>query len=291
MIRAMAAHTVIAGTGRAGSSFLVQFLEACGLDTATDEAVWYPRARAGGEHHLNAAGELPYVVKDPWVFAYCEELDLAATPIDALIVPMRDLMLSARSRVHQERLAVVDWWFADQSQEHQVVGLTPGGVVYSLDVVDQARILAVGFHKLLHWAVLHEIPLFLLSFPRFAEDPDYLLRVLWPWLRDHCDEARAREAFERTVDADAIRVRPPSARITGAPVEAGEPSARDVDRAVLLERIEELRGQAEHALALEEEIRLIRESPTWQLANRLGGRSWYRPLRSFVSWLSRGAAG
>lgn len=284
----MARHAVIAGTGRTGTSFLVQFLEACGLETFADEAEWFPHARAGGEHRLSAADDLPYVVKDPWLFAYCEEIDLAVTPVDALIVPMRDLMLAARSRVHQERRAIMDSWFAGQSQEPQLVGTTPGGVVYSLDVVDQARILAVGFHRLLQWAVRYEVPLYLLSFPRFVEDADYLLRVLWPWLGGHTDKARARKAFEQTANAGAIRIRPqPETPVPGAPLEAGEPSARDVDRAVLLERIEELRRQAELVPALEDEVRSIRESPMWQLANRVAGRRWYRPLRFIVSWLYR----
>src|SRR6516225_7327711 len=76
-------HLVIAGTGRAGTTFLVEFLGACGLDVGASHH-WLERQRAGMEHYL-LAPDCPYVAKDPWLFAYCEALDLAEVKIDALI--------------------------------------------------------------------------------------------------------------------------------------------------------------------------------------------------------------
>ena len=60
-------HAVIAGTGRAGTSFLVRFLKACGLDTGATEMPFDARARAGLERNLLDEGAA-YVVKDPWLF-------------------------------------------------------------------------------------------------------------------------------------------------------------------------------------------------------------------------------
>lgn len=138
-------HAVVAGTGRSGTSFLVRLFDACGLETGLDANAWYSRARAGHEYALDSNEPLPYVVKDPRLFTYCEDVDLDSITIDALILPVRDLMLAARSRVHQERLAVLDGPLGGRDNL-QLAGTTPGGVLYSLDVVDQARILLSLIH-------------------------------------------------------------------------------------------------------------------------------------------------
>ena len=200
-------HAVIAGTGRAGTTFLVQFLAACGLEAGSAAAEGPERdlghARAGLEHYL-LDDDAPYVVKDPWLFAYCDEIDLDLVAIDALIVPTRDLLASAASRTYQERIALVgtDW---RSRPVVDVRGGAEGGAVYSLDPVDQARILAVGFHRLVHWATKHQIPLFLLDFPRIVHDGDYLVSALSPWLQGHCPDSTAHAAFAKVAEPAAVR--------------------------------------------------------------------------------------
>jgi hypothetical protein len=240
-------HAVIAGTGRAGTSFLVRFLDRCGLETNVAGSVWSQKARAGHEHALDSQRPLPYVVKDPFLFSYCADLDLTRLTIDALIVPVRDLMLAAGSRVHQERLAILDNPTL-RNREVQLAAAATGGVLYSLDVVDQARILAVGFHRLLHWAIANELPLFLLEFPRMVEDSDYTLRTLWPWLGEHCSSAAACRAFTEVADVNAVRITtdvlPP-----GSPLPLGprEPDQGVLDRTALLERLDESAAALKHA--------------------------------------------
>jgi hypothetical protein len=142
-------HLLIAGTGRAGTSFLVQYLSECGLDTPQSR---YPDARL--DEHANAGLEdlpmldldHPYVLKSPWLYEFVERL-LARDDIriDAVIIPMRDIVEAAASRVTlslRER-------FGDTNlhEEHtlwETWGTTPGGVVYSLNPLDQARLLAMG---------------------------------------------------------------------------------------------------------------------------------------------------
>lgn len=234
-------HAVIAGTGRAGTSFLVRFLDACGLQTGVSAGEWFGRARSGIEHRLTASASLPYVVKDPWLFGYCDHVDLDAVGIDALLLPMRDLMDAAESRVHQERLGRIDVDARSAGPTIQVAGSAPGGVLYSLDVVDQARILAVGFHKLLVWAVRNELPVFLLSFPRMIEDGEYLIDRLQPWLGEHCHLDAARAAFEKTADRAAVRIgrdAPPPGQ--GLLLGRGEPDLAKLEREAMVERLREL---------------------------------------------------
>jgi hypothetical protein len=273
-------HLVIAGTGRAGTSFLVQFLDACGLETAVEESEWSERARAGGERVLEADSDLPYVVKDPWLWTYCQTLDLDRLKIDALLVPMRDLTDAAASRVLQERVTLAETPWVDRA----VTGSTRGGVIYSLSIADQARILAVGFHDLLHWAVSNDIPTVLLDFPRLVEDRAYLVSALWPFLEGRVDRDTALAAFDRLADASAVRVRSQAGKVAAsADAEAG------LDRAALEIRIGEVRGEAdetrerlraveaelqrgkEYADNLAEQLKTIESTRFWRLAN-----TWWR---------------
>lgn len=274
-------HLVIAGTGRAGTSFLVHFLDACGLDTAVGDSEWNERARAGGERVLDPDAELPYVVKDPWLWTYCQSLDLDRLSIDALLVPMRDLADAAASRVLQERVGLAETPWVDRA----VHGGATGGVIYSLSIADQARILAVGFHDLLHWAVSNGIPTVLLDFPRIVEDREYLVSALWPFLDGRIDRDAAFAAFDRLADSKAVRVRSHGGQVaaTDSDAEAG------LDRAALAIRIGEVRAEAdetreqlraveaelergkEYAENLAEQLKTIESTRFWRLANR-----WWR---------------
>ena len=222
-------HAVIAGTGRAGTSFLVRFLESCGLDTGATEMPmpFDPRARAGLERNL-LDGSAPYIVKDPWLFAYCDQIDPAQIEVEALLVPVRDLAATATSRILQERITMADSFWADLPAS-DVHGMVAGGAVYSLDPLDEARILAVGFHRLILWATARQIPLFLLEFPRIVKDGDYLIDTLWPWLGDHCEKDHARSAFASAADPDLIRVE--GARVVDP--EASTTDAEHLDRAAM----------------------------------------------------------
>jgi hypothetical protein len=226
-------HVVIAGTGRAGSSFLVRFLSECGLDVGPP-TVWNDRARAGMESFLLDAAA-PYVVKDPSLYTYCDEVDANAVIVDALIVPIRELLAAATSRVLQERIGMAEnpYWRERPPREVRD-GPVIGGVIYSLDPVDQARLLAVGFHQLVYWAIVREIPLFLLEFPRMVGDRDYLVETLWPWLQTHCSKQQAWTAFDATATPSAVRVATPTGSLRqDSPATT---SQRDSEIAVRLDR-------------------------------------------------------
>jgi hypothetical protein len=284
--RAPRRHAVIAGTGRAGTSFLVRLLDACGLQTGLDGTEWSARARAGHEHALDSDEPLPYVVKDPMLFAYCEALDLQSITIDALIVPIRDLMLAARSRVHQERLAAIEGRWA--ARDAAVAAVTPGGVIYSLDVVDQARILAVGFHKLMHWAAANQLPAYLLDFPRLVEDQEYTLGSLWPWLGAHCTIESARQAFTKVANPDAVRIRPDVPPPKVIMLGEGEPEPGALAQKALIEHVGELNDRLrglddevqrwrDHAAALESQFGEL-------TTERVCDEAWLAQIHSSASW-------
>lgn len=191
-------RAVIAGTGRAGTSFLIDFLRGVGVPTdGLSDEVEHQRARAGLEQRLDDSGG-SYLVKDPWLFEYFHEVDLGLITIDALIVPVRDLSAAAMSRVRLERAALTD--HAPQLADWSTHATSPGGVIYSLSVTDQERVLAVGLARLLDWALTHDLPLFFLHYPRLVSDPAYVVDTLWPWLQRFTDRESALAVFRQKSD-------------------------------------------------------------------------------------------
>jgi hypothetical protein len=207
-------HLVIAGTGRAGTSFLVRYLTELGLDTTLarngNRAEWDAEANAGLENLLVPGNDLPYVVKSPWISEYVDQvLSEKQFRIDAFIVPVRDLVEAATSRVVLEQRAIhqTNRWMAEQlNGTWETYGHTPGGVVYSLSPVDQARLLAVQFHRLVLKLSEAEIPFVFPVFPRIATDWEYLYKCLRPILPPEITEGAARAAHAKVADAAKVRV-------------------------------------------------------------------------------------
>lgn len=207
-------HLFITGTGRAGTSFLVRYLSALGLDTHLTrhpDPRWHEAANAGLENipiGRNVPG-LPYVVKTPWL----SELigDVLANPaiiVDAVIVPVRDLADAAASRVINEQRAIhaAVPWMAEVSASTENWGVTPGGVVFSLNPVDQGRLLAVWFHQLVLQLVRAEVPVVFLDFPRLAQDGAYLFEKLRHLLPQGTTAEQALRAHADIADPAKIRV-------------------------------------------------------------------------------------
>jgi hypothetical protein len=215
-------HLLIGGPGRAGTSFLVRFLAELGLDTElgrSGEATWHATADAGLEtmplrlRSPDLPAELPYVVKFPLLHECLDHvLSAQGFGVDGVIVPVRALDEAAASRVAQELQAVhrAAPWMAQLDSTWEVWAETPGGVVYSLNPVDQARLLAVGFYTLIERLVRAEIPLVLLGFPRIVTDADYLFEHLRPLLPPGIGREDARRAHARVADLDRVRTAAPA---------------------------------------------------------------------------------
>lgn len=207
-------HLLISGTGRAGTSFLVRYLAAMGLETHLQlhgDAQWSEEANAGFEDMPIAQPgvRLPYVIKSPWL---CEIVDaVLANPsmhVDGVIIPMRDLSEAVTSRIVLERQAIHRQQVADSrvNQIWESWSYTPGGIVFSLNPIDQGRLLAVWFHRLVERLTKADIPIILLSFPRLAEDADYLFHKLSAFLPESATLEASRELHRCIADQARIRV-------------------------------------------------------------------------------------
>ena len=96
-------HCIITGTGRAGTTYLVQLPTRLGVDTGfSDEAPVDDVAQAGLEFDLRNPGA-PYVVKSPWICTYIHQLP-GDVIIDYAIIPMRSLTDAAESRGRVQRV-------------------------------------------------------------------------------------------------------------------------------------------------------------------------------------------
>lgn len=207
-------HLIVTGTGRAGTSFLVRYLTAMGLETHISlygECHWDETANAGLEDLPRCDGSperLPYVIKTPWM---CEVIDsLLAAPdmaIDAVVIPVRDLVEAASSRIILERQALNRSAMANHIAAHtwDHWGFTVGGAVFSLSPIDQGRILAVLFHQLIERLTKADIPIVLLSFPRLVHDANYLFDKLKHVLPTGTTVHTAQAAHARIADVKKVR--------------------------------------------------------------------------------------
>jgi hypothetical protein len=207
-------HMVIAGTGRAGTSFLVRYLCELGLETEISRsgaAQWDIHANAGFETTPIAtpAGDLPYVIKSPWLSEFIEQiLAQQNLTLDVVIIPVRDLVEAAASRVILQMRAMhagsPEMTNFDRTWESW--GMVPGGVVFSLNPLDQARILAVGFHRLVQRLIDADIPIVFLSFPRLVTDGEYLFAKLRSFLPAHVTSQTAQTVHNALANCEKVRV-------------------------------------------------------------------------------------
>lgn len=269
-------HLLIAGTGRAGTSFLVRYLTALGLDTTLsrggDGAFWDDRANAGLEDLLLPdPSQLPYVVKSPWTFAFIDEvIHCGKIHLDAAILPMRDMVEAAASRSTVEMQAMHRSlpWMTQMENSWEEFAHTPGGVVYSLNPLDQARILAVGFHKLLEQLVKADVPVVLLSFPRFVEDADYLFEKLAPVLGVRVSREASQQAHAAVAEPGMVRVGrelQPGSEDAPDGLTIRGPSPAQLDRTALARELAEVRKQC----AALTEARLLGDQEKDDLTRRL----------------------
>ena len=155
-------------------------------------------------------------------------------------------MEAAASRVILEQQAVHarSEWMARMERSWRHAGHVPGGLVYSLEPLDQARILATNFHHLLERLVQADVPVRLLSFPRLVEDADYLFDQLHDFLPEDLDRAKARAAHACISDHRKVRVgrelRLVQSHPTGREL-AVATSVGDLDRIAMAREIERLR--------------------------------------------------
>lgn len=164
---ASSAKILITGTGRAGTTFLVQLLTALGLDTGfgaeTADGSYFPQARAGLEKDVFDP-HAPRVVKSPFLCDQIDEVMARHNGIEHVIVPIRTFHEAAESRLR------VQGTITGSRDGHPVAG----GLWGTAQADEQQPVLEHKFATLMESLTRHDIPTTLVSFPRLVTDAGYL---------------------------------------------------------------------------------------------------------------------
>lgn len=163
-------HVIISGTGRAGTTFLVQLLTALKLDTGFDnpKSAIDPNANAGMESDIRRANA-PYIVKTPWLCDYLDDaIRVNQVVIDHAIIPMRDLFSAAESRRAVVRNA------GRGAPPDKVLG----GLMNTKVPEQQESALTQMLYNLFFVIAKRDIPVTILHFPRLVNEPEYLYKKL-----------------------------------------------------------------------------------------------------------------
>jgi hypothetical protein len=188
-------HVVISGTGRAGTTFLIQLLTHLGLDTGFDVNTLelFPIARAGLEMDIRAPNA-PYIIKNPHICFLAEEVLASSVRIEHAIIPVRQFEAAAASRIHVQKLATGNVNGKDR---------VPGGLWITDKADEQVGVLRLQFTQLIEVLVRHDIPITFLAYPRLVRDPDYLYGKL-KFLLGDIGLATFQEAFNGLVRPEWI---------------------------------------------------------------------------------------
>jgi hypothetical protein len=187
-------RVVITGTGRAGTTLLVQVLTDLGLDTGfTPDAPIDAGVNAGLETGIEAP-DAPRIVKNPNLSRRLGPLlDAGKVEIEHVIVPMRDLDVAAASRVRNTGYGIDLHTF--------------GGLFGTARATRQREALALVLYELVYTIARYDLPHTFLLFPRFVTDWEYTYEKL-RFLAPDVPAAQWREALARRASPELIHEDP-----------------------------------------------------------------------------------
>jgi hypothetical protein len=212
-----------------------------GLDTHLSrrqgDACFDEQAQAGLEDWLFGpdSDDLPYVIKNPFLHEFVDQVTASdAIKIDGVIIPVRNLRDAASSRAVLERRAMYQHlpWLGFMDKEWESAGYIPGGIIYSLSALDEAKILAMGLHQLIERLVRANVPMVFLDFPRIIDDGDYLFEKLSSFLPASATQEVARTAHRSLADPEKVRI---EREVGMSSVPPGSPNSSPLD--IELDRI------------------------------------------------------
>lgn len=202
----MRRHIVVTGTGRSGTTFLVQLLTKLGLDTgfSPSELERAGPGHAGLEHDIRKDG-CPFIVKSPWFCDYAEEVfareDIV---VERVIVPMRDLHAAAESRRHVTRTGLSQLSPVAKLRHKLRPKNFAGGLWHTRDPERQEEVLLGQLYKLMLALANTAVPVTFLQYPRLAQDCGYLFQKLNPIFSDALTLAAFSAVFQETVRPELI---------------------------------------------------------------------------------------
>ncbi len=204
-------HVIITGTGRAGTTFLVELLTMLGLDTgfSSDDIVSLQgkdeEHRAGLEHDIRKKN-CPFIVKSPKFCDYSKEIiyrnDII---IEHIFIPVRDLTAAAESRRYISKIGVSKLSLVARLKHMIWPRKFAGGLwhTHSNKPGKQEEILLRQIYKLMLAISDTTIPVTFMRYPRIVKDCSYLFEKLKPILESMSYDFFC-EVFSKTVRPELI---------------------------------------------------------------------------------------
>ncbi len=202
-------HIVITGTGRSGTTFVVELLTHLGLDTGFSgdeiESRKYQGARAGLEHDIRQ-DDCPFIVKSPWFCDYADEVmcrdDIV---IEHVLIPMRDLYGAAESRRFVTKREVSQLPLVPRLKHVFRPVEFAGGLWHTRSNKPgrQEEILQGTLYRLMLALSDTTSPVTLMRYPRIVRDCSYLFGKLKPILPGTTYESFC-VAFSKTVRPELV---------------------------------------------------------------------------------------
>lgn len=202
-------HIVITGTGRTGTTFLVELLTNLGLDTGYNPEQLKEKknknSRAGLENDLRK-DNCPYIAKDPWFCDYAQEvLSRSDIEIEHVFIPMRDLKAAVASRKH-----VTEMGTKNAKLEKKIGYLFgkkkkfAGGIhTKAQKNNNQEEILLQQVYNLILALSNTDVNITLIKYPRSTKDANYLYHKLKPILKD-ITFSEFSTVYNKTVNPDLV---------------------------------------------------------------------------------------
>ena len=199
---------VITGTGRAGTTYLVQLLTHLGLDTGFKNegftkkiasSLNFREARGGFEQDI-VNSQSPYIIKDPAFCQYADEIFRnESIEIEHIFIPIRELYAAAESR-RRVTLAARNRLPRYKRLMKKFTSSYPkasGGLwgVSSTRAGVQESYLSNMLYELMLATSKTNVPITLINYPYCLEDSQYLFNKLTPILKD-IDYQTFRLSFE-----------------------------------------------------------------------------------------------
>lgn len=162
-------HIIVTGTGRAGTTVLMQLLTELDLDTGYKNKEYdiYENCNGGMSWDFNPINA-PYIIKIVRIERELENI-ISGLKIDHAIIPIRDVYQAAESRRN------VQWRSSENSSLNIIV---PGGLFDTVQPWRQEFVLESLMYQLGLLLARYEIPATFIEFPKFIHDPAYLYRTL-----------------------------------------------------------------------------------------------------------------
>jgi len=197
-------HIIIAGTGRSGTTFLMQVLTELGLDTGFSKEDYSTKidsiSHGGLEFDLEGADfeKLPRIIKSPYFYKFADKvLNDPKTPIEHVFIPVRKLEDAAASRVRVQK--IYEEKIALRLKGDEVAG----GLTGTDSSESQEVILGRQLTSTIMSVVKSGKPYTFLPFPTFARDPNYLYNAIKFLIPDTPLEVFL-EIFQKIIDLSKI---------------------------------------------------------------------------------------